>query len=92
MVGGGTAPLGQWVHLAGVYDGAAMRLYVNGVLRASVAKTGAITSSTRPILVGGNAGGTNPLAAGANLAGGVDEVRLYSRALTSNEIAGLVGP
>ncbi len=51
-VGGGTASLGQWVHLAGVYDGATIKLYVDGVQRASMNKTGSILSSSRPVLVG----------------------------------------
>jgi glucose/arabinose dehydrogenase len=92
FVGAGTAPVGQWVHMAGVYDGTTMRLYVNGVERAAMAKTGSINISTRPILVGGNANGTGPLAATQNIRGGVDEVRLYTRALTPSEIAALANP
>jgi glucose/arabinose dehydrogenase len=91
-VGAGTAPVGEWVHLAGVYDGATMRLYVNGVERASMAKTGAIAASTRPVLIGGGANGTGPLAAKENVAGGIDEARIYAQALTAREIAALAAP
>ena len=91
-VGAGTAPLGEWVHLAGVYDGATIKLYVNGVERASMVKTGAIRSSVRPVLVGGNANTADPLAATQYLAGRIDEVRLYTRALTPTEVAELANP
>ena len=91
-VGAGTALLGEWVHLAGVYDGSMMRLYVNGVLRASMAMTGKIQSSSRPILVGGTATTADPLAATQYLGGSVDEVRLYTRALSATEVAALANP
>ena len=88
-VGSGSVPLGQWVHLAGTYDGARIILYVNGVERARVNKTGALVASTRPVLLGANANGSNPLAGSEFLAGGLDEVRLFSRALSPNEVAAL---
>ena len=85
-------PLGQWVHLAGTYDGTRIILYVNGVERARVAKTGALVASSRPVLLGANANGTDPLAGGEFLAGGLDEVRLFSRALDASEVAALATP
>ena len=90
--GSGSVPLGQWVHLAGTYDGARIILYVNGVERARVAKTGALVPSSRPLLLGANANGTDPLAGSEFLAGGLDEVRLFSRALDPSEVAALANP
>ena len=90
--GSGSVPLGQWVHLAGTYNGNRVILYVNGVERARVAKTGALVASSRPVLLGANANGTDPLAGSEFLAGGLDEVRLFSRALTANEVAALANP
>jgi glucose/arabinose dehydrogenase len=87
--GSGSVPLGQWVHLAGTYDGARIILYVNGVERARLAKTGALVASSRPVLLGANANGTDPLAGSEFLAGGLDEVRLFSRALDASEVAAL---
>jgi glucose/arabinose dehydrogenase len=88
-VGSGEAPRKEWVHLAGVYDGSRMTLYVNGEKRANVAKSGNLRSSARPVLVGANANRRSPLAASQNLNGGVDEVRLYTRALSAAQIDAL---
>jgi glucose/arabinose dehydrogenase len=85
-VGAGGAPRKKWVHIAGVYDGSRMTLYVNGVARATLSKSGNIVSSTRPVLVGANANGRRPLAATQNLNGQLDEVRLHSQALSAAEI------
>jgi hypothetical protein len=78
----GTAPLtaNTWTHLAGTYDGATMRLYVNGVQVASRAQTGAIATSTNPLQIGGDS------IHGQYFAGRIDEVRVYNRALSAAEI------
>ena len=62
---------------------------MNGVERARIAKTGALVPSSRPLLLGANANGTDPLAGSEFLAGGLDEVRLFSRALDPSEVAAL---
>jgi glucose/arabinose dehydrogenase/PKD repeat protein len=78
----GTAaqPLNAWTHLATTYDGAALKLFVNGTQVASKAQTGAIPASTGPLRIGGNS------IWGEYFAGLIDEVRVYSRALTAGEI------
>jgi hypothetical protein len=69
-----------WTHLATTYDGATLRLYVNGVQAASRALTGTIRTSTQPLRIGGND------IWGEWFAGRIDEVRVYNRALTANQI------
>jgi hypothetical protein len=78
----GTSPLtvNMWTHLAASYDGAAMRLYVNGVQVASRAQTGAIATSTDPLQIGGDS------IYGQYFAGRIDEVRIYNRALSAAQI------
>ena len=64
----------------GAFDGAVMRLFVNGTQVASLSRGMTIAASTGPLRVGGNA------AFGEYFAGLIDEVRVYNRALTAGEI------
>ena len=73
-------PLNQWVHLATTYDGATLRLFVNGVQAAATAITGSIVTSTLPLRIGGNS------VWGEYFSGQIDEVRIYNRALSAGEI------
>ena len=49
-----SVPRDTWVHLAGVYDGATARLYVNGAEVASAPLTGRFARDTTPVILGGN--------------------------------------
>ena len=74
-------PLGRWVHLAGTFDGQTMRLFVDGAEVASLPRPGPINRSHFDLMIGGFAPGSQ-----ANFQGLVDEVRLFSRALTAEEV------
>ena len=81
FVGGPTAsPVGAWTHVALTYDGTTLRLFVNGAEIASRGASGQITPSSSPLWIGGN----SPF--GEYFAGLIDDVRVYSRALTPTEI------
>jgi hypothetical protein len=74
----------QWVHVAAVYDGRAMRLYMDGIEVGSVSKKGSITTNSQSSLwIGGNP----PNAKSRPWEGWIDYVSLYSYALTKAEIA-----
>jgi glucose/arabinose dehydrogenase len=73
-------PLGTWSHLAATYDGASLRLYVNGALAQTTPVTGNMTVSTGPLRLGGNA------VWGEYFTGTIDDVRIYDRARTQAEI------
>jgi hypothetical protein len=73
-------PTGTWSHLATTYDGATLRLYVNGTQVSSKAVTGSLAVTTGALRIGGNA------IWGEYFAGVLDEVRVYNRALTAGEI------
>jgi hypothetical protein len=78
----GTAGLAvnTWTHLAATFDGATVRLYVNGVQVASKAQTAPLTPTTGTLQIGADS------YAGENFAGRIDEVRVYNRALSQAEI------
>ena len=85
MIGGplfGPAALtaNAWTHLATTYDGATLRLYVNGVWVASRAQTGSMATSTDPLQIGGDD------VYGQYFHGIIDEVRVYNVALTAAQI------
>jgi hypothetical protein len=71
----------QWHHWAGVYDGAEARIYIDGVLDTASAGTGQINISSFDFSIGENLDQT-----GRFLHGLMDDVRIYSKALTDNEI------
>jgi Concanavalin A-like lectin/glucanases superfamily/Viral BACON domain len=73
-------PLNAWTHLAATYDGANLRIYVNGVQAVSKAVTGAIKTSTGALRIGGNS------IWGEWFAGQIDEVRVYNKALTAAQV------
>ena len=80
--GSAALAVGTWAHLALTYDGAALRLYVNGVQVASRARTGNLLTSANPLQIGGDS------SHGQYFSGIIDEVRIFSRARTAAEIQG----
>ncbi len=79
---GGTAALAlnTWTHVAATYDGATLRLYLNGTQVGSRAITGSIVTSSNPLRIGGNS------VWGEYFAGQIDEVRVYNRVLDAAAI------
>ena len=70
----------KWRHLAGVWDGEKISLYVDGLLDRSVDCKGELGTNVRSVYIGSRNGGERFLIAT------VDEVRVYNRALTVEEI------
>jgi len=74
------AVVGQWVHLAATYDGATLKLYVDGVLQSS-AVAPLPYNSAESLYLGGNPG------RGFSWYGGLlDEVYIFTEALTADEV------
>jgi hypothetical protein len=89
--GGGNnchAPMavGVWHHLVGAFDGTTLRLYIDGVLAASRPSTVKAIPQAAGFLIGKN-GGDPGFSQHATFNGLVGEVRLYDRALSTEEIA-----
>src|SRR6185503_2245405 len=82
-----TAPLAAsvWKFLAATYDGTTLRFYVDGAQVSSQARTGSITTSINPLEIGGDS------LFGQFFDGTIDEVRVYSVALTPAQIQADMG-
>ncbi len=78
--GGRADPVDSWTHLAVTYDGAMLRLFVNGAQVSSRATSGSILSTADPLWIGGN----HPY--GEFFHGVIDEVRVYDPALSASEL------
>ena len=79
-------PLNNWIHLAGIYDGSAVSIYVNGVLNSQSAYTGGIFSGSDDLSIGGVAGGVGVGSGISFFDGRIDEALIYNRALSGGEI------
>ena len=70
-----------WQHVAATYDGATMRIFVDGIEVANMPQTGTIDATTDPVVIGRNV--VNPSSAWQGM---IDEVELFNRALSASEI------
>jgi Concanavalin A-like lectin/glucanases superfamily len=77
--------VGTVYYAVGTYDGVNVRIYVNGVLQGTTAATGAISYASIGSfgLAMGNDGSTSD----GNIQGSLDEVGIYSYALSATRIA-----
>jgi len=75
-----------WMHLAMTYDGAMIRLYVDGVKEDSVTASISIATNDLSLGIGSQSNGTTVFQ------GAMDEARVYCRALGPNEIQALAQP
>jgi len=79
--------VGTWVHLAGTYDGRMWRLYRNGKEVASSAeRVGAVPVKANWAIGAAADGGER------HFDGAIDDVMIFSRALSAEEIRRLCGP
>jgi hypothetical protein len=83
-----TTPMRQWVHAAASYDGTRLRLYQNGVERGMQMISMSLPATSKPLYLGTN---RNTSLVPEPLAGRLDEVVLYERALPADAIAALAG-
>ena len=72
--------LNAWHHLAATYDGATMKLYIDGTLAASQAQTGAIATNSNDLVLGNQPG------IAEYFGGKADDIRVWNVARTQAEI------
>ena len=75
---------GKWHHVAGVLDGTRMSIFVDGVLDASTGASPNISVNDYSVLIGANA-----QVGGRLFHGQIDDVRIYERALSVDELRAL---
>ena len=80
-----TVSTGDWHHVAAVYDGTTIKLYLDGVLDGSVNSSFAPTNGSASLKIGARGDDAN-----TRLNGLIDEVRIYNRALSEAEIQSLM--
>ena len=83
-VGATTLALGAWHHVAAVYDGTSMKVYLDGVLDGSIPMNMTPTDGPMSLKIG--ARGDD---AATRLNGFIDEIKLFNRALAVSEIVTL---
>jgi hypothetical protein len=83
LIGATAVPLGQWSHVALVYNGTNRIFYLNGVV-AGTGSAPAVTAETDNSSIGNIIPNDS-----SSFNGGIDEVSIYNRALSSNEIVGI---
>jgi hypothetical protein len=82
----------EWVFLAGTFDGQDQKIYVNGVLDGTLANPGGYGNNDWPLRFGWDPLGGAKLFKDANpnparhFVGVIDEIAIYDRALTPDEI------
>lgn len=74
---------GTWHHLAGVYDGSAVKLYVDGVETDSVPLSDPLTDTTSPVEIGRNFGNPTRKVTDGTV---IDRVRIHRAGLTGSEL------
>jgi len=74
--------IGKWYHIVGTYDGSIMKIFINGIMENSTTDVGSsiLTNANVPVSIG-RATEYNEFFNGL-----IDEVRIYNRALSEEEI------
>ena len=72
---------GRWYHVAVTYDGARLRLYLNGKLEGTTATTRSLPNTAAPLRLAAGSGG------GGYLGGKIDDVAVYNAAIGGATVA-----
>jgi hypothetical protein len=82
--GATTLPLNEWIHLAMVYDGAEVRVYLDGELDGSKPQSGDVSQSDTELRIGrGEPAGY--------FLGTIDEAAVFASALTEEDVQEIMG-
>jgi len=73
----------RWYQFTRVWDGVTGAVYINGVYDNSIATSGSLVNGSDPVVIGAR------LLNGNYFHGKLDDIRIYNRALSTNEVAQL---
>jgi hypothetical protein len=73
-------PAGVYTHVAAIYDGTTMRVYINGNLEGTTSHTGNIMPNNGPLNIGRN------FATATNFIGRMDEIKIWNLSIAEHEI------
>ena len=76
----GAIKANEWTHVVGTYDGETVTIYLNGVKQAELKASAAVPASVATFVIGGTQESRDWFS------GMIDEVKLYSRGLTEDEV------
>jgi hypothetical protein len=75
--------LGLWSNIVGTYDGSNLKIYLNGILKATQAYNQSMNIQNNNLIFGSWDNPTTPLVRSRQL----DDIRIYNRALSASEVA-----
>ncbi|MBK9256792.1 MAG: hypothetical protein IPM42_14995 [Saprospiraceae bacterium] len=81
---GNALEVNEWTHVVMTHDGTVDRIFMNGVKVNEKAYSGPLNKTTHPFGIG-----FDPIDRGNYFDGSLDEVQIYNRALTEEEVLGL---
>ncbi len=76
--------LNRWTYVVGIYDGANLKLYIDGSIGDQEEVSGTINTNDASLLIGTRLG-----TAANTFSGKIDDLRVYQRAISENEIESL---
>ena len=84
-----TVPLNQWTHVAATYDGATMKVFLNGQFENQASFPDGIYAGTNDLAIGAIVGGVPAGQYAYPFSGRIDEPAIYNRALSATEMQAL---
>ncbi len=78
-------PLNKWTHVAGTFDGSTVRVYINGQVQLKY-NSASMSPNNASLMIGRANHGLNSF-----FPGKIDDLRIYNRNLTDDEIASIGG-
>ncbi len=76
--------VGKWMHVAVTHDSVGNKIFINGLLKKSIAAGGALGKTGQPLGIA-----YNPIDGAGNFNGDLDDIQVYGKALSDAEILAL---